>query len=59
MYFSKHPRNKTDPDLLSLSEEERILLVSKGKKADPTGRIEGRIYDFNIALPSINFYRRY
>lgn len=59
MFFNKHPRNRIDEKLTKIPQEKRELLIAKGRKLDPTGGVEGRIYTFNITMNGINKYKGY
>ncbi len=59
MFFDKHPRNTNDKSLIAISDKERKLLMAKGQKLDPTGRTDGRIYDFPITLEGLSRFEKY
>ena len=59
IYFNRHPLNKADRDLKELDEEQKKLVIAKGKAIDPMEASKGRIYNYDITLEGINKFRRY
>ena len=59
MFFDGNPRNSIDRNLNDLDSEGRKLVIAQGKKIDPEGKYDGRVYDFLITLKGINKYRKY
>jgi protocatechuate 3,4-dioxygenase beta subunit len=59
MYFAEHPKNDVDPIISSAGDSARESLIATGKKLDPTGKTEGRLYYFPITMRGINPYKRF
>ncbi|MCE3231885.1 MAG: dioxygenase [Rickettsiaceae bacterium] len=59
MFFDKHPKNDTDKNLKKLTSDDKERVIAHGKKLDPTGRYEGRVYNFVVVLEGVSKYRRY
>lgn len=59
MFFNHHPKNEKDSNYNDLHYKERDLVTAKGHKLDPTDKLDGRVYEYNITLKGLSKYKTY